>query len=232
MNWRDDALAHARAEYPREACGMVIVWKGREVYRPCTNVAPGTDHFMISPEDWAAAEDAGEIVGLFHSHPDASPQPSEADRVSCEQTGIEWHIVSVPVESWHSFKPSGYMPPLVGRQFQHGVLDCYSIIRDWFIQERGIDLGNYLRTDNWWLAGQNLYLDNADGAGFIRVTDGTLEPGDVLLMMISSPVPNHAAVYLGDGLILHHLADRLSSRDVYGGYYHKVTSHVFRYARN
>ena len=34
------------------------------------------------------------------------------------------------------------------------------------------------------------------------------------------------AVYLGDGMILHHLYGRLSSRDVWGGYYQHVTTHV------
>ena len=34
---------------------------------------------------------------------------------------------------------------------------------------------------------------------------------------------------LGDGLILHHLQGRLSSRDVYGGYWQKITTHILRH---
>lgn len=78
----------------------------------------------------------------------------------------------------------------------------------------------------------NLYLDNFGSAGFgvANLTDRTdLKVGDVLLMQVASPVPNHAAVYLGDGLILHHLQGRLSSRDVYGGYWQKVTTHALRH---
>ena len=54
---------------------------------------------------------------------------------------------------------------------------------------------------------------------------------DVILMQIRSQngVPNHAAIYLGDGLILHHLHGRLSSRDIYGGYWQEVTRHILRY---
>ena len=51
-------------------------------------------------------------------------------------------------------------------------------------------------------------------------------------MQVASPVPNHAAVYLGDGLILHHLQGRLSSRDVYGGYWQKITTHILRYGHS
>lgn len=43
-------------------------------------------------------------------------------------------------------------------------------------------------------------------------------------------VPNHAAVYLGDGLMLHHMYGRLSSRDVYGGYWREVTRLVVRFS--
>ena len=105
-------------------------------------------------------------------------------------------------------------------------------MRDWFRSERGVLLPNFARFDDWWKRGENLYLDNFSRVGFEVVNFADLRnllPGDCFLMQVASPVPNHAAVYLGDGLILHHLQGRLSSRDVYGGYWQKVTTHVLRY---
>lgn len=230
MTWQDEALAHAKASYPREACGLVVVFNGRERYRPCTNAAQGDDHFTIPAEEFAAAEDAGEVVGVFHSHCNALPDPSEADRVACEASGLTWHIVGVPTERWFSFSPSGYVAPLVGRQFQHGVLDCFAIVRDWYAHERKITLRDFDRSDDWWHKGQNLYMDNFAIAGFVETTE--LSPGAVILMQIQAPVANHAAIYLGDDTILHHLHGRLSSRDIYGGYYRRVTVKVLRYAGN
>lgn len=226
------ALAHAAKEFPREACGLLVIQKGREVYCPCRNIGVGTDQFVIHPEDYVAADRQGEIVGVFHSHPNLPPQPSQADRVACEATGLPWSIVSFPAGQWVQIKPEGYVAPLVGRQWAHGVLDCYALVRDWYAQERGIELPNFERFDEWWKRGMNLYLDNFGSAGFedTDLTDRTdLKVGDVLLMQVASPVPNHAAVYLGDGLILHHLQGRLSSRDVYGGYWQKVTTHALRH---
>ncbi|MCS6766645.1 MAG: C40 family peptidase [Candidatus Protistobacter heckmanni] len=223
------ALAHAKEEYPREACGLLVVRRGREVYLRCRNIGVGSDQFVLHPEDYAAADAQGEIVGVVHSHPGLPPDPSQADRVACEASGLPWHIVGIPSECWASIEPSGYVVPLVGRQWSHGVLDCYALVRDWFRQERGITLPNFARFDDWWKRGENLYLENFAAAGFAAVDAEDLQPGDCFLMQVASPVPNHAAVYLGDGLILHHLQGRLSSRDIYGGYWQKVTTHILRH---
>lgn len=222
-------IEHARAEFPRECCGLVVVAKGRERYWPCRNLAVGTDQFVMDPHDYAAACELGDPVAVVHSHPNLSPEPSQADRVSCEASGLPWHIVSVPTERWHYMVPQGYVAPLVGREWSHGVLDCYSIIRDWYALEMAIELPDFDRHDSWWERGENLYLNNFESAGFRRVDADTMQRGDVVLMQISSPVPNHGAVFLGDNQIIHHIQNRLSCRDVYGGMWRKNTTHVLRY---
>jgi cell wall-associated NlpC family hydrolase len=133
-------------------------------------------------------------------------------------------------------EPCGYQAPLVGRPFYHGVLDCYSLIRDWYQQTCGIELKQFHRMDDWWNDGiSDLYTQGFPQAGFVSIgADAELQEGDVILMQIRSKngVPNHAAIYLGDELILHHLHGRLSSRDVYGGYWREVTRDVIRYDGN
>ena len=228
-NTRDQIIEHAHKEYPRECCGLLVIYRGREVYIPCRNIGVGTDNFVIHPEDYAAADQLGEIVGVVHSHPNLSPEPSQADRVACEASGLPWHIVSIPNATWAEVYPNGYKAPLVGREWSHGVLDCYAIIRDWYDQERGIKLPDFERHDDWWHHGGNLYLENYEKAGFRRVLNEPLEVGDVIIMQVQSPVPNHAAVYIGDDMILHHVQNRLSTRDIYGGYWRKNTSHIVRY---
>jgi proteasome lid subunit RPN8/RPN11 len=234
---RKQAALHAQAESPREACGLVIVRHGAEIYHPCRNLSEDPAHFVMAPEDYALAERRGEVVAVVHSHPYASPEPSEADRAACEQSGVPWHIVSVPGFQWASIEPSGWRAPLIGREFHHGVLDCYTLIQDWYASNRGVTLPTPYRADDWWTKGENLYLDNFRAAGFERIalSDDKLpaefREGDVLLMQICSPVPNHGAIWLGDGTILHHLANMLSSRDVFGGYYRKHTTHAIRYTR-
>lgn len=233
--------AHALAEYPRECCGLVIVEKGRERYVPCRNQAETpAEHFSLHPADYAAAEDRGEITLVVHSHPDAFATPSQADKVGCEASGLPWLIVSVRddgegprVGGMQQIQPEGYRAPLVGRRFVHGVLDCYSLIRDWYAWELAIELPDFPRTDKWWERGEDLYMRHFREAG-CRPVEGPLRHGDIILMEIRTPgVPqcdtNHAAVWMEGDVILHHMYNRLSSRDSYGGYWREVTRLVVRH---
>ncbi len=236
-NVRQAFFEHSLAEYPREACGLICVVKGRERYIPCRNIAANPEQdFVLSPVDYAMAEEAGEIIAIAHSHPDESENPSATDRLSCEKSEVPWHIVRVDgldreqptIGPMSTLEPTGYKPPLVGRPFIHGLLDCYALVRDYYIEQHGITFKDYYREDGWWDRGQNLYMENFETEGFVKVQDSP-RPSDLILMQIRSKVPNHAAVYLGDELILHHIYGRLSSRDPYGGYWQEVTTSILRH---
>ncbi len=243
-NTTEAAHAHAIAEYPREACGLIVAKNRKEVYVPCRNMATTpSEHFVMSPEDYANAEEIGKVIGLFHSHPNARPTPSDADKTACETMGVPWHIASVykdvdaegqvKVTAEHAFKPTGWKAPLIGREFSFGVLDCFTLVQDWYEQELGIKMPTPERTDKFWERGEDLYMENVAKWGFTPI-EGPIQRGDVIMMQIRSTVVNHAAVYLGDELgvgssiILHHLYGHLSSRDVYGGYWAENTRYILR----
>lgn len=232
---RQEALKHAQAAYPNEACGLVVIVRGKERFWPCANLSETPqDQFIINPADYSAAEEAGEIVGVFHSHVHIPPTPSQADLVSCEATGLRWYIVNPQTEEWAEFAPSGYEAPLVGRTHCWGRLDCWSIVRDWYQRERGITLIDLPRAAGFWRRGENILGDNYQRAGFVPIAeDEAMQAGDVILTQTGdSPFPNHVLLYLGDDLILHHAENRLSSRDIYGGWYRKHTVKVLRYAHH
>lgn len=233
-----DFRAHAIEAYPQECCGLVVRRvDGYEFYKRCRNLAATPqEHFIVDPQDRADAEDAGEIIAVAHSHPNVAARPSQADKVMCEKSGLEWFIVHVSRDpdtkiissgEMVSFKPEGYVAPLLGRTFSHGVLDCYSLIRDYYKQQLDIELPNYERRDDWWVHGDDLYMRHFRDAGFEQITDGIKE-NDVIIMQIRAKQPNHAGVYIGGGLVLQHMANRLSTRDVYDGYFRQVTRLIVR----
>lgn len=240
MKLPNEALQHAEKEYPRESCGLIV--NGR--YWPCRNIAASQgEHFIIDPSDYKAALRSGDVEAVIHSHPDWPAAASITDRVACEESGVPWAII--PVEQGKAgehvwIKPEGWQAPLIGREFVHGVHDCLTIILDFYQREFGIDLGRYEREDGWWDQGKDYYRELLPKAGFEPVD--TLRHGDVVLMQIRSPVPNHAGIYLESGIlesepehypapqsILHHLYDQSSKRDPYGGYWVDTTVGIWRH---
>lgn len=220
---------HAERDYPRECCGFIIIFRGRQTYFPGRNNSAGDSHFCIDPNDYAEAHQKGEIVAVVHSHPDTTPDPSEADLVACEASGLTWLIVSYPDLEWRTVEPPRIASALVGREWLHGSNDCYGLVRDWYAQEMNLNLPDFSREDDWWHTGQNLYLDNFAACGFDEIPASEIRRGDLLFFKIGAPVPNHAAIYLGDGMIIHHLHSRLSCREPLTGSYMNRLTHYLRY---
>ncbi|EBP7191379.1 phage tail protein, partial [Salmonella enterica] len=192
----DDILTHAKRCTPAESCGYVVKTAFETVYLPCENISaePGM-YFRMSPEDYIRASFLGEVVALVHSHPGDGGQPylSTVDRTLQIQSGLDWWLVSD--ERIHKFR---CVPHLTGRQFEHGVTDCYTLFRDAY-HLAGIDMPDFDREDDWWSQGKSLYLDHLEATGFYRVDPEDAQPGDVLICCFGSPTPNHAAIYCGNG---------------------------------
>lgn len=241
----DDAKAHARAQFPKESCGVIA----GGVYYELKNVAdhPSTheednEHcdcqlcsFRIDPAAYApfAAGSAGELQFIVHSHPNGPFYPSRADMESQAQTNVPWAILALDEERvgnpimWGDDLP---IAPLVGREFMHGVHDCYSLIRDAYrlgkdelAKQNVLDwpfeplkLMDMPRQDSWWDGDADLYMENFVKAGFRQITVDEARPGDVFLMKIRSSKFNHGGLLINDGLVLHHLPSRLSRREPAG----------------
>ena len=232
MNWQTDALLHAKKEDPKEAVGIVLNIRGKLKYYPCRNLSI-TNHqcFILDPEDYVKADNLGEITAIFHSHPIDPPTPSQADKISCEDSDLPWYIVNPKTQEWAYLEPTGYKPPLLGRQWVWGITDCWSLVRDWYKEEKNIELRDWNRPLTPEEFNNNpLFEQCAWRTNFRELrSDEKLENGDVLLMSIMYPTLNHVALFF-QGDVIHHLTDRLSCREPYSEWLLKCTGKRYRYA--
>ncbi len=227
--------AHAAAEMPREACGFVVATGPKKVGTvKARNIAgdPRT-HFRIAPEDFLAAEKLGTITHVYHTHPNGRAIPSDADRAACQAVDIPFLIVAFPVDEHVVIKPDGWVAPLYGREFVHGVHDCYAFVRDYYKQECKIELAEFYRQDLWWTKGEDLYAKNFAEQGFVEIGRDPLlaRKNDALLMRVLADVENHAAIFIGEQRIAHHVfgSARLSCREFYAPFWKDCTTRVLRH---
>ena len=122
----------AEAAYPEEACGLLV---GRSLpgagYRVSTveagvNVAepPRTRRFEVDPKlrlrlERELRESPNSVIGVYHSHPDGSAEPSETDISMIFEPAMVWLITAVadgmagatmaykPTEDGAAFRPLG-----------------------------------------------------------------------------------------------------------------------------
>jgi len=232
MTWKTDAAKHAEECMPKESCGLLAVIKGKETYWPCKNIAEsGFEYFIIDPDDWAECEDTGEIIGIVHSHPYDPPQPSDNDKASCEYLDLPSHIYSVRMKEWCSFQPCGWKAPsLIGRTWIWGKHDCWSLITDYFLEKKQINLKFWPRPKNLKEFANNPYFEKVLTESGFKKVDNDIQINDILLMEGIYDKLNHVALYIGDQTIFHHNIKQLSCREIYDLKYIQATKKVYRYA--
>jgi [CysO sulfur-carrier protein]-S-L-cysteine hydrolase len=84
----EELLAHARAEVPNEACGLLagsLADGVASVYHPARNADGSPYVYTVHPEDlvrivFGIEDDGQDLVGIFHSHTHTPAVPSPTDR--------------------------------------------------------------------------------------------------------------------------------------------------------
>lgn len=227
--------AEAVAAFPCEAVWLITAEGCHQV----ENIhADPENFFAVSEADTRRAMAAG-LLAVVHSHPSNIAAPSASDMQGQINTAVPWGIVATdgvicgePV--W--WGPGADVQPLIGRGFRHGTADCYALIRDYYLLEKGVELREFPRDWLWWEAGETHFVDGFPLAGFVSIDEADARPGDVWLAQIRSDTPNHGGILLEDGLILHQPGgkvpvelSKLSVREPAFRYKRHIT-HWLRYA--
>lgn len=110
--------------------------------------------------------------------------------------------------------------------------DCYELVRDFYRENFQIELTDYARPHDWESDKLDLLRNLYKHDGFKMITEWTpdeLRPGDALCMSINEGNPNHIAIYVGEGEILHHLYGRMSRKEPFHGFWRNHISFILRH---
>jgi len=122
---------------------------------------------------------------------------------------------------------------LIGLQFTGiGDRDCFALIRDFFRDNFEIEIPDFARPNDWRSNTLDLIRNCYPASGFEMLTkwkSSDLRPGDVLAIMVGESNPNHLAIVVDDGKILHHLAGRMSNVEPLRDFWLDNTAFVLRH---
>lgn len=105
----DALIEHAREEAPNECCGYLRIGDGlvvEEVFRGVNERASPYGYQMDAGSQFGMyqLEEAGHVVGTYHSHPRSPAEPSQTDINLAEYEDYLYVIVSLthdpPVRAW------------------------------------------------------------------------------------------------------------------------------------
>ena len=116
---------------------------------------------------------------------------------------------------------------LIGRQWDYGRSDCFSLVREWF-SLKGVIIPDFDRPADLDSC-ESLFLAEAKACGFFQVEFDRRRPGDVLIMRLGTMAPMHAAIVLENEQILHQRQDSLSAVEPLRQYYVSRVAAVFRH---
>lgn len=170
-------------------------------------------------------------------------QESENADISAEvlaQMNAENHpvvVMALPSGKYSLYYPKSYESgfPYEGRQYTLNQSDCYRLVMDFYKREFGIELRDYKAGNEWLFSlqvyeGRNLLMLNYERENFSQVAAPMY--GDPIFICSSDNRrfgPEHVGIYVGDGMMLHHYADRLSCVQPYSSFWKEKTVAILRH---
>jgi cell wall-associated NlpC family hydrolase len=116
---------------------------------------------------------------------------------------------------------------LIGKPFEFGTNDCFSLMRNFWVTNYGLWIPNYSRPDRFVDYGLDLFRPLMARHGF-EIVQGEPQPGDALLFQINHDVPDHGGILVDDG-VLHHPLNSKSCVELYRPAWRKWTKAVMRH---
>lgn len=201
-----------------ERCGLLVKNKEKYTFFPCNNISKDKyKSFSIDPKDYLVAKSAGEMIACCHSHvKDASF--SATDILRSFQHNISYILYNIKKDKFYLFDPKQYdkYKKYLNLDFRLGQNDCGNIIYNFFKNElkfskdivmpdfTGIQEYKDLKNKNLHLWDKDIYKNNMIYFDTFKPKSfEDLQINDIIIFNDFEKQPIHAAIYIGEELILH-----------------------------
>ena len=179
---------------------------------------------------------------------------SEFDKIQSEAHELPSILYNVKEDKFFEYEPTGYKSPYVGRMFQIGSQDCFTLLRDYYKNELGISFDNFKRDELWSnnltgflkekarevkLSPRSTFIGNLNillkKEHLVEVTQGQPNVEDmmnydiILFKYYNLDKPSHCGVYIDGNKILHHPARNYSRIQNYSELLRKQTYSILRH---
>lgn len=208
-----------------EVCGAIV---NNNVY-PCQNISINPEkNFIISPLDYLKINKIGKINYIYHSH-NQNPTFSEFDEINLHNLKLRGFLYCKETDSFNYFFPESYQNTYVGRPFEIGISDCYSLVYDYYKNELNIKLPEIKRADGWYKKTPNIVNENIPPS-FIKIKLEEGKKNDIVIFdLLDNNVPCHFGIYLENDLILHHQRNKLSTIELMPPERKKRVAYLLKY---
>lgn len=225
-------------DHPNETCGFVVEENNKFKCIPCVNIAKNKEiNFEISGIDFLNIKSKYNIIAMYHSHTNDFKEFSKQDKICSEAMSCDLILYFIKDDTFEIYEPFNKKNnTYIGRYFQLGKYDCFSLVEDFYKKEKKIEFKYDKNFYSQTLENMNIekevlkfYEDN----GFIQISINEIKLHDILLMdTFSFNKAKHFAIYLGDNKILHQPLFGFSKIDNYCNFYKRRTSYAFRSKEN
>ena len=225
----EDAIAHAKRDFPNEACGAII----NGTYVPFKNAHPEPyKAFLINDQKFFEHYILNEVECLVHSHNDSN-MASLLDQQQQIELNIPSLIINLRSNSVMDCIVFGEdkIAPLEGRPFFYGAFDCIKLVQDYMKLILDIDLPTVPHDWEFWLTKNTLFEDwIGSNNNFHEVELKDVKEHDLLFYNISGlRMLNHVAVVINNNKeVYHHMINNVSGRYPIN-YQRKYLRKVMRY---
>lgn len=208
-----------------EICGLLIESGNYESFIPCKNISSNkSKHFEISPLDYLRIAENNKIIGIIHSQ--HSFLPSSLDIVNSLGHNLKSYIYSLDFDEFLEIT-EGHLKykKYLGKIFEIGKQDCFTLIRDFYKQELNIEINNYPRNDNWYKENPNIIIENYQKEGFQEAEIKDIKHSDIIIFN-----SGHFGIYLDGDLLLHHQRNKLSNIERLTEEWKSFISNIYRFS--